>query len=477
MTCSGHSSGVVRRHILLVAVLVLAGCAGIAGSDARTSTPGSPKNIIIMFADGTAVTQFELARSSARHLRNEPFTITDVILREGVLGLLTTSPQEAIATDSAATATAMSTGVKAAIGAIGMGPDGQSLRTLIEAAKARGKRIGLVTTAPIHDATPAAFSVHAKSRRESQGIVDQYLALEPDVLLGGGLDFFLPKGAPGGKREDGKDVVAAFRAKGYQVVRTPEALKVAAGPRLLGLFAEGDLDFEIDRDPNSQPSIAEMTEAAIRLLAKDSPNGFVVLIENENPDTAGHRNDLAALIRDLWAFDRAVQVALEFQRRTSGDTLLLVTGDHETGGLSVTYAQKDLSTTSSRNRFYAARAHLAMVDRITISLEKAAEQLGKTPTPDALDKLLADHFPGFRLDPDLREAILKQQMLERNFTYPTQNALARMVARQTGVYWGTSGHTTEPVVVGALGPGADRFRGYADNTAFGKILHQLLAGP
>jgi alkaline phosphatase len=68
-------------------------------------------------------------------------------------------------------------------------------------------------------------------------------------------------------------------------------------------------------------------------------------------------------------------------------------------------------------------------------------------------------------------------MLERNFTYPTQNALGRMVARQTGFYWGTSGHTTEPVLVGAMGPGADAFRGYQDNTDFGKVLHRLIDGP
>ncbi|HYE40971.1 MAG TPA: alkaline phosphatase, partial [Ramlibacter sp.] len=93
------------------------------------------------------------------------------------------------------------------------------------------------------------------------------------------------------------------------------------------------------------------------------------------------------------------------------------------------------------------------------------------------DRLVATHFPGFRLDDDLREAILKRQLLERNHTYPVRNALGRMVARQTGIYWGTSGHTTEPVVVGAIGPGAERFRGYHDNTDFARILHGLFARP
>ena len=473
-----HGPCAPLRAVLLPALLLLlvAGCTTATNPRTASITATAPKNIIILFADGAAATQFEVARYAARHLRNEPFAVTDVVLKTGTLGLLTTHPHEAFATDSAATATTMSTGVKTTIGAIGVGPDGQSLRTVMEAAKARGKRIGLVTTASVHDASPAAFSVHAKNRGDVQAIVDQYLTLEPDVLLGGGAIHFRPEGA-GGTRKDGRDIVAAFREKGYQIARTPAELEAATGPRLLGLFDDEDLDFEIDRDPRAQPSMADMAAAAIRLLSQGSPNGFVLFLENENPDTASHRNDVASLIRDLWVFDRAVQHALEFQRRTPGETLLLVTGDHETGGLSVTYAQKDMSTTSSRNRFYAAAEHLDLIKGITISHERAAERLGKTPTPEALDALLREHFPGFRLDPDLREAILKQQMLDRNFTYPTQNALGRMVARQTGFYWGTSGHTTEPVVVGAMGPGADAFHGYLDNTDFGKILHRLLGGP
>jgi alkaline phosphatase len=117
-----------------------------------------------------------------------------------------------------------------------------------------------------------------------------------------------------------------------------------------------------------------------------------------------------------------------------------------------------------------------MLGRITMSLGAANEKLGRKPSGEALDKLLAEHFPGFRLDPDLREHILKQQTLERNFSYVTQNTLGRMVARQTGYYWGTSGHTPEPVAVGAIGPGAELFRGYQDNTDFGKHLHRLIQG-
>jgi len=465
------------RQLLVVALagitLLLAGCASTGGPAASVTQP--PKNIIIMFADGAAPTQWDFGRYSSKVLRQQPFITTDVVFRQGTVGLLVTNPSDAYVVDSAAAGSAMATGFKVNNGAVAVTPDGKAVRTAMEAAKARGKRIGLVTTATVYDATPAAFSLHAKSRRDSQALVDQFLALEPDVLMGGGADYFLPESAPGGKRKDGKDVTAAFRARGYQVVRNTAQLGAATGAKLLGLFADEDMDFEIDRDPAREPTTDKMAVAALTALSQNSPNGFVLLVENENVDTAGHANDAASLMRALWAFDDAVKVALDFQRR-SPETLVIVTGDHETGGFSPTYALKDLSTLSSKNRFYTGDEHLRMLGRITMSLNMVKEKLGKKPSGEVLDDLLAKHFPGFRLDPDLRELILKQQTRERNFSYLPQNVLGRMVARQTGYYWGTSGHTPEPVLVGAIGPGAELFRGYQDNTDFGKHLLRLIDG-
>ncbi len=465
------------RRALAVAlagvVLALGGCSSTGGFS--TTAVQSPKNIIIMLADGATSTQWDFGRYSSKVLRDQPFVTTDVVFKQGSLGLLSTHPSDAYVVDSAAAGSAMSTGFKVNNAAIAVTRDRKSVPTAMEVAKAKGKRIGLVTTATVYDATPAAFSLHALSRRDSQGLVDQYLALEPEVLMGGGADYFLPAATSGGKRKDGKDIIAAFRAKGYQIARNTAELKAATGTRLLGLFADEDMDFELDRDPAKEPTTAEMAAAALRVLSRDSPNGFVLLVENENTDTAGHANDAASLMHALWAFDEAVKVALDFQRRTP-DTLLIITGDHETGGFSPTYALKDLSTLSSRNRFYSGDDQLRMLGRITMSLNRVKEELGRKPSGEVLDRLLAGHFPGFRLDPDLRELILNQKTRERNFSYLPQNLLGRMVARQTGYYWGTSGHTPEPAVVGAMGPGAESFRGYQDNTDFGKHMHRLIEG-
>lgn len=464
--------GGARKPRLVLSVGLLLAAIAVSGMlPAAAAT--APKNIIILFADGTGTAHVEITRLYNRHIHNAGLTITDVIMRQGSLGLMTSHAVEALVTDSAAAGSAMFTGVKTTIGTISMTPDGKPVRTVAEAARAAGKRVGIVTTATVYDATPAAFSVHAKSRREYQAIVDQYLQLGLDVILGGGRDFFLPAGTGEGKRTDGKDIIAAFRGEGYAYVATLPELKAAAAKKLLGLFAWEDMAFEIDRDPAVEPSIRDMTEAALRTLAQGSPNGFVVLLETENTDTAGHRNDIAALIHAVREFDAAVQVAFDFYRRAPDDTLLIVTGDHETGGLSVTYAQAEVTSSGSK-RFHAAPEPLKLVSGITLSLEKAHESLGKKPDPAALDALLQKHFPGFTLDADLREAILGQKMLERNCTYPTPCALGRMISRQTGIYWGTSGHSAQPVFVAAVGPGSERFRGYMDNTEFGKALLGLL---
>ena len=464
-----------RAFVLGVALAVVVAAGGGCASAGGVAASSTPRNIIIMFGDGAAPTQWDFGRYSSRVLRGQSFATTDVVFREGTLGLLATSPHGPYVTDSAAAASAMSTGVKVENGAISVAPDGKPLRTVMQAAKAAGKRIGLVTTATVYDATPAAFAVNAKSRRDSQVLVDLIRALEPDVLMGGGADYFLPEAVPGGKRKDGRDVIAEFRVRGYQVARNTAELNAAAGAKLLALFADDDMDFEVDRDPVKEPTTAEMAAAALKTLAQQSPNGFVLLVENENIDTAGHTNDASALMRALWAFDDAVKVALEFQRRNP-DTLVVVTGDHETGGFSPTYALKDLSSIASSNRFYAGDEQLRMLGGITMSFTMLVEKLGKTPTGETLDALLAKHFPGFRLDPDLRQLILERKALDRSHSYVPQNALGRMIARQTGCYWGTSGHTPEPVAVGAVGPGAELFRGFQDNTDFGRHLHRLILG-
>ena len=446
-----------------------------------------PQNIIILFADGTTATQFEFGRYSRKLLRNEPFVITDEVMKKGSLELMRTESANAFVTDSAAAASAMSTGFKVNNGAISIAPDGARLVTLMEFAKSQGKRIGLITTAPIYDASPAAFSVHAKNRRESESIVGQYLDFAPEVLMGGGRDYFLPKSIKGGKREDGTDVTEAFKAKGYAYLDSPNQIESIGSTQVLGLFADKDIDYEIDRNPLEMPSLAQMLSGALKALSAKSPSkkstnpGFLLFAENENTDSAGHQNDVAALMRDLWAFDDAVKVAMNFQK-SHPDTLIIVTGDHETGGFSPTYGRKNLDPASSSNYLNVNLPQLQQIEVFKMSLNEFSEQFklkvkegaSESALEEFLNSLLKQNFPGLVVDEDLRRKIIQQAQLAPNFNYLPSNILAQAIARQTGFYWGSSGHTSEPVVVAAIGPGAQVFGGYGDNTDFSRKLKSLL---
>src|SRR4029079_3113389 len=155
-------------------------------------------------------------------------------------------------------------------------------------------RIGLVTTAQIYDASPAAFLAHVPTRRSYAAILERYLAFAPDLLLGGGRDQFLPRNQSGGARNDETDLITSFKEKGYLHVSTRQELEHASRGKVLGLFSLSDMSFELDRDKKTEPSLSEMTEAAVRLLSNGNSNGFFVFIEDENIDTAGHLSDVAS---------------------------------------------------------------------------------------------------------------------------------------------------------------------------------------
>jgi alkaline phosphatase len=435
---------------------------------------GAPKYIFIFLSDGAGIAGMEAARMYNRVVHNEGLNIPDKIMKEGTAGFITTHAADSLTTDSAAAATAMASGCKAKIGALGTCENGSIPRTVMETAKDKGMRIGLVTTSTIYDASPAAFTGHVSDRKYFSLIVDQYLRLAPELLLGGGRDQFIPQGRPGSGRKDDRDMIGAFIQQGYTYVSDRKDLARAKGSKLLGLFQLQEMSFESDRDKDKEPSLAEMTESAIRFLEENNRRGFMVFIESENTDSAGHLTDIASMIQAYREFDSAVGLAYNFYRKHPRETLILVTSDHDTGGPGFTLALEEPSGRHAK-RVAATEADLKKISRITISLKKAAAILGPHPTSDGVDRLMKDHFKGFTLAPDLKKMLLAKQLPGRNvYTDPVANALGMMIANNTQVYWGGSGHTSEPVFVAALGVGSDLFRGYQDNTDFGKNLFTLL---
>lgn len=276
------------------------------------ATAATPKNVILLVADGAGIGHFTVAKN----LRGENFRIGTM----PVIGMQTTSCADRAVTDSAAAATALATGFKTNYEMVSVDPKTLAPQpTVLELAEKRGKATGLVTTAYFWDATPAAFAAHAKHRHDP-GVDVQMLRSGADVIAGTGLEDF--------SREPSPEVAKAAAENGYTIVNTREQLDTAQGAKLLAYFPFQERNLDVPEAP-----LPVLAKWAIDHL-DDDPDGFFLLVEHEGTDSCSHQNNHVDLRKSLTSFDEAVGVALDFARKR-GDTLVIVTSDHETGGLRV----------------------------------------------------------------------------------------------------------------------------------------------
>ncbi len=303
-----------------------ADCSGFNAAGA-----GEAKNVILMIGDGMGINQIY----SGRVYLNGP----DKPLNWETLphrGLVTTCSIGEV-TDSAASATAMATGHKTSNGVISMKDDGsyEKVPNILDMVHDK-KAVGVVTTTEVWDATPAAFVSHALSRNMDREIARQMTTESlPEVIMGGGRAAFEP--LPLGGEKARFDSVAAAEGNGYKVVRTREellGLDASSTTRLLGLFAHQKLRYEANRSPESyEPHLSEMSKAALDVLAND-PRGFFLMIEGARIDHSSHRVDVDKLVGEVVEFDKTVNMVMEWME-SHPDTLLIITADHECGGIEV----------------------------------------------------------------------------------------------------------------------------------------------
>lgn len=305
------------------------------------------KNVIFIQGDGMGMSLRQLIRIAT--VGKDGQLAMDSLEHAGWVSTDSAEPKDAV-TDSAAGATAFATGVRTYNGAVGVDINGDPVRTLLEEAELGGKSTGLVTTSQVTDASPGAFGAHVPQRGDHSEIARQYLEeSQPEVLLGGGEDWWFPKGEPGAWPDNpatdpteesqgtGGNLVEQAKELGYNYVSDAKGLAEAKGPRLLGLFAnegmfvarnEGDGDV---LDP--EVSLADMASTALDVLSSD-PDGFFLFLEQEATDEFAHWSNATRVIEAGQALDEAVEVALEYQKKHP-DTLIVVAGDHATGGLAV----------------------------------------------------------------------------------------------------------------------------------------------
>ena len=289
----------------------------------------SIKNVILLIGDGTGLAQIS---SGQIHLKGTNNWLRMQSLP--VVGMVTTFASNNLITDSAAGATAYSCGMKTNNAMIAVLPDNSPCKTILEYAVEMGKSTGLISTSGITHATPASFASHVESRSMQDVIASQYLDSEVDVLLGGGIEYFIPQSEEGSKRQDDTNLIEEFESKGYSYSSTKTELMNSDSDKLLGLYAQSGLVHAV-----SEPTLAEMTERALSVLSKNE-NGFFLMVEGSQIDWAGHRNDAEYLMTEIESFDDAIGASLDFAIQ-DGETLVVIVADHETGGLSLTATQEN----------------------------------------------------------------------------------------------------------------------------------------
>lgn len=343
------------------------------------------------------------------------------------VALVNNSAHDFAVPDAASAATALATGVKANHRALAVGPGGETLPTILELARASGRGAGLVTTGSLASPGAAAFYAHVVDARDTLATALRFAAAPMfDVVLGGGVEDFLPK-SRGGLRADERDLLAELQTSGRELVRTKAALEDAAsyrGTGLLGVFSQGPMAFSNQIESGSeQPSLSDMVRRAIECL-QTNRKGYVLVIDAALVTSAAERNDGERVITETLALDRAIATAVRY----AGDrSLIIAVGRHATGGMNL-------------NGYPLRQDHgVALLGTNASGQPAITWATGPNgPAPEASSKP-----PGARNEPA---------------AYHTSSAL----------------NVAEDVLAVGKGPGSEKLRGFLDSTDIFRLLKDAL---
>ncbi|KAJ2878678.1 vacuolar alkaline phosphatase [Coemansia asiatica] len=461
------------------------------------------RNLIFMISDGFGIASEGLARAYIQQHSSRDIKWGSM-LDNMLVGTTRTRSSNTLVTDSAAGATAFSCAKKTVNGGIAITDDNMPCGTVLEAAKRKGYTTGLVTTARISHATPAAFAAHAVDRDMedliAQQLVDAGLngtaAFGPgignvDLMFGGGRCFFLPQSSPDGCRSDELDLWQMAQNRGFRTLSSRKQFDNLLKPQdaadsaenlqsplpILGLFARSHMAYEIDRNPKDQPALSEMTAKALDILnaatnsttsnaLSSSSPGFFIMIEGARIDMAGHDNDPAAHLHDIIEYWKTVSVVRDFIDHNP-DTLLVSTSDHETGGLTLGIDPEYL--------WYPETLH-----PVRRSAESICSELHHA------EDISSDHNV---LEAHIRNVVLPTYLGITNFTASEvsdissaalkgakacKHAVGHVVSNRAHLGWTTGGHTGADVGLYAYGKESSQLRGSLDNTQVGEFLVDYL---
>jgi alkaline phosphatase len=423
----------------------------LAPNFAHVKMNKAPKNIIMVVADGMGPAYV----SAYRYFMDNPNTdMTEVTVFDDILvGTQRTYPakQSGVITDSAASATALATGVKSYNGAIGMDVNKNALETVLHRAHKLGLKTGLAVTSHIVHATPASYMVANEARGNYSQIADsfyddringEHLA---DIMLGAGWGHFM--------RED-RNLVDLFVADGYQYIDNYQQLStIDPSVPVLGLFGDNSLPWALDdADPER---LKTLTKAIVPYLAADTQDsGYFLLLEASQVDWAGHGNDIASAMAEMHDLAKTIEY-LRQHVANNPDTLVILTADHSTGGLTI----------GADGEYRWDASYIKGFKKSTVSM---ANEIN---TQDNKGAYIAEMF-GFELTQDEVDSldVITADMPSRQI----QSILKNIVDKRTNTGWTTSGHTGVDVDVFAFGPSAHVFAGNQNNTDIADKIFKLL---
>lgn len=447
-----------------------------------------PKYVFYFIGDGLGASQRQFSEFFVQEKMSNPDQRL-LVNSLPVAGMNTTYAKNSLITDSAAAGTALASGVKTNNGVVGMDAQGNRVKTLIEAAAAEGMATGIVTTTRLTHATPAAFASHNESRNNENEIAEDFLNSGVDFFAGGGVRHFIPKSmkkpnadAVGAtiksKRKDERNLVDEFAEKGYKTYMGMEGARqfkkdnFSRIDKVFAAFTYTHMPYEIERMNlyPEVPSISEMTAAAIDVLSKDR-GGFFLMVEGGRIDHAAHANDPTGVIHDTIAFDNAVKVAYDFLQKHQNDTLIVVVGDHETGGMGLGLDSKG----------YKLEMGSLMDTKISVE-DTLTWGSGKYEGDKAKYLRILESQFGLTNLTAKEKAMLNQAMADadagKTMGYykvnPAALTAAHILSSRANIHWTTTIHTATMIPMSATGIGAEKFSGYKDNTVIAKTMADLL---
>lgn len=425
-----------------------------------------PKNIIFIVGDGMGPAY----TTAYRYYKDNPNTeeVEKTVFDRHLVGLSSTYPASisGYVTDSAAGATALATGIKSYNGAIGVDVNKNEVQTVLELAKTLGKKIGVVVTSQVNHATPASFLTHNESRKNYNEIADSYFdekikgQFKMDLLLGGGWKYFL---------RDDRDLINEFKLSGFQYIDTYQQLgSIKRNKPVIGLFADVGLPWALDdTDPYR---LSAMTKVATTQLEND--NGFFMLIEASQIDWAGHSNDIAAAMAEMDDLAKTLEY-LEKYVAQNPDTLVVVTADHSTGGLTVAAnGNYEWNPDVIRTMKYTPK---------TIADKLSHQDITATLTEKLFNFDLTEQELASLVEVK-NDSFVKAEEIDNPYKDKGANKINRelykrvkhIMDKRTNTGWTSSGHTAVDVPVFAFGVSSRNFVGLNNNTDIANKIFTLL---